>query len=87
MRRVSSAEFVRSFSAISDAALNEPVILTRNGRDRLVLLGVEAYQRLLSIALSDEAGRPDVQEMVSAFEQELKDMEEAGTASRPRSAR
>lgn len=87
MRRVSSAEFVRSFSAISDAALNEPVILTRNGRDRLVLLGVETYQRLLALALADPAERPDLEEMVAAFRQELKEIEEAGASARSRQAR
>jgi prevent-host-death family protein len=37
---------VRNFSELSDQALIEPVIITKNGRDRLVLLAVEDYQRL-----------------------------------------
>lgn len=87
MRRVSSAEFVRSFSAVSDAALAEPVILTRNGRDRLVLLGVEAYQRLLTLALSPPDERPDIGEMVAAFEEELREIEGSGAGARSRQAR
>lgn len=57
MRRVPSAEFVRRFSAFCDEALSEPVVLTRNGRDRLVIASVEQYRHLLSLALinsSDE---------------------------------
>lgn len=48
--RVSSADLLRNFGTYSDAALNEPVIVTRNGRDRLVLISIgefEAYQTLL----------------------------------------
>lgn len=58
MRRVPSAEFVRRFSAFCDDALSEPVVLTRNGRDRLVIASVEQYRHLLSLALinsSDES--------------------------------
>jgi prevent-host-death family protein len=44
--RISSADFQRQFGALSDKALTEPVIITRNGRDRLVLLSVEEYERL-----------------------------------------
>jgi PHD/YefM family antitoxin component YafN of YafNO toxin-antitoxin module len=51
MRRVSSADFVRQFSAFCDEARAEPVVLTRNGRDRLVIASVEQYRHLLSLAL------------------------------------
>ena len=51
MRRVSSAEFVRQFSAFCDDARAEPVVLTRNGRDRLVIASIEQYRHLLSLAL------------------------------------
>jgi prevent-host-death family protein len=44
--KVSSAEFQKQFGALADKALTEPVTITRNGRDRLVLLSVEEYQRL-----------------------------------------
>jgi prevent-host-death family protein len=44
--RVSSAELQKKFGSLSDKALTEPVTITRNGRDRLVLLSVEEYDRL-----------------------------------------
>ena len=45
-RRVTSAELVRNFGQLSDIALVEPVHITRNGRERLVLISEEEYQRL-----------------------------------------
>jgi prevent-host-death family protein len=44
--RVSSAEFQKQFGTLADKALVEPLTITRNGRDRLVLLSVEEYERL-----------------------------------------
>jgi PHD/YefM family antitoxin component YafN of YafNO toxin-antitoxin module len=39
----------------SDAALAQPVVITRNGRDRLVLLSVERYDELLRAGSSPNA--------------------------------
>jgi prevent-host-death family protein len=44
--KVSSADFQKQFGSLADKALIEPVTITRNGRDRLVLLSVEEYERL-----------------------------------------
>lgn len=44
--KVSTAELVRNFGMLADKALAEPVTITKNGRDRLVLLSVEEYERL-----------------------------------------
>ena len=44
--RVSVKELLRNFSRLSDKALSEPVIITKNGRDRLVLLSIEEYSIL-----------------------------------------
>jgi len=44
--RISSAEFQKKFGSLADKALTEPVTITRNGRDRLVLLSVGEYDRL-----------------------------------------
>jgi prevent-host-death family protein len=44
--KISSAEFQRNFGALSDRALREPLTITSDGRDRLVLLSVEEYNRL-----------------------------------------
>lgn len=44
--RISSKELIRNFGALSDLALREPVVITKNGRDRLVLLSMETYESL-----------------------------------------
>ena len=44
--RVSTADFIKNFGAVTDRALAEPVTVTRQGRDWLVLMSVEEYQRL-----------------------------------------
>ena len=41
-----AAELVRQFSHYSDVALAQPVVVTRNGRARNVLISVEEYERL-----------------------------------------
>jgi prevent-host-death family protein len=46
MVRVTSAEFQKNFGQHQDAALRQPVVVTRNGRDRTVLISVEEYHRL-----------------------------------------
>jgi PHD/YefM family antitoxin component YafN of YafNO toxin-antitoxin module len=46
MLTVSAVEFQRNFGRYQDEALRQPVSITRNGRDRLVVLAVEEYQRL-----------------------------------------
>jgi len=43
---VSAAEFQRNFGRYQDEALKQPLAITRNGRDRLVVLAVEEYERL-----------------------------------------
>ena len=54
MKRISSAEFVRSFSHHADAAPTDPVVITHHGRDRLVLLSVDTYRDLLALAEADD---------------------------------
>lgn len=46
MSVISSAEFQRNLGLYQDKALAEPVTITKNGRERLVLLSVDEYQRL-----------------------------------------
>jgi PHD/YefM family antitoxin component YafN of YafNO toxin-antitoxin module len=46
MIRVSSTEFGKEVGRYQDAALSQPVVVTRNGRDRTVMISVEEYQRL-----------------------------------------
>ncbi len=47
MITVSAAEFQRHFGRYQDEALVHPVAITRNGRERLVVLSSEEYRRLL----------------------------------------
>jgi prevent-host-death family protein len=44
--RVTTADFIKHYGSLADRALAEPVTITKNGRDRLVVLSVEEYQRL-----------------------------------------
>lgn len=46
MVRVSSAEFQKNVGRYQDTALTQAVTITRNGRDRTVLISCEEYQRL-----------------------------------------
>ena len=46
MLTVSAAEFQRNFGRYQKQALKQPLSITRNGRDSLVVLSVEEYQRL-----------------------------------------
>ncbi len=46
MITVSSVEFQRNFGRYQDAALTEPVSITRNGRERIVILSADEYNRL-----------------------------------------
>jgi len=41
-----AGELVRHFAHYSDVALSHPVVVTRNGRPRSVLLSFEEYERL-----------------------------------------
>lgn len=41
-----AGELVRQFAHFSDVALTEPVVVTRNGRPRSVLLSFAEYERL-----------------------------------------
>jgi len=43
---VSAAEFHRNIGVYQDMALTRPVAITKNGRERTVLLSAEEYHRL-----------------------------------------
>ncbi len=45
---VTSAEFQKAFGRYREAALRSPVTITNHGRDSLILMGVDEYQRLKS---------------------------------------
>ena len=44
--KVSTAEFIKNYGTLADKALSEPVTITKNGRDRLVMVSAEEYARL-----------------------------------------
>ena len=44
--KVTTADFIKNYGTLADKALTEPVIITKNGRDRLVVLSAEEYIRL-----------------------------------------
>jgi len=46
MEIISAGDFQRQLGHYQDRALVEPVLITRNGRERLVMLAVEEYRRL-----------------------------------------
>ncbi len=46
MMTVSAVEFQRHFGRYQDEALKQPLAISRNGRERLVVLAVEWYERL-----------------------------------------
>ena len=41
--RASVREILRNFAYFTDRALIEPVIITKNGRDRIVMISAEEY--------------------------------------------
>lgn len=46
MVTVPAGEFQRNFGRYQDEALKHPVVITRNNRERLVVLSIEEYHRL-----------------------------------------
>lgn len=54
MTEVTSAEFQQKVGLYSDLALQEPVIITSNNRNSLVLMGIEEYEALVSHKLKEK---------------------------------
>jgi prevent-host-death family protein len=46
MIRISSTEFGKEVGRYQDVALSQPVVVTRNGRDRTVMISADEYHRL-----------------------------------------
>jgi len=44
--RVTASEFQQAFDALSDKARQEPVVTTKHGRDSLVVMSAEEWERL-----------------------------------------
>lgn len=62
--KVTAATVSKNFGAYQDAAIREPVIITRNGRPKTVLMAYEDYVRLIKrdrhVALTSELGAEDI---------------------------
>ena len=46
MITVTASEFQQHFGRYQDEALTQPVAITRNGRERLVMISVDEYRKL-----------------------------------------
>lgn len=44
--RVTTADFIKRYGRLADRALSEPLTITKNGHDRLVVLSADEYERL-----------------------------------------
>ncbi|HLZ84702.1 MAG TPA: type II toxin-antitoxin system prevent-host-death family antitoxin [Caulobacteraceae bacterium] len=44
--RVTASEFQQAFGMLSDKARRQPVVITKHGRDSLVVMPVEEWERL-----------------------------------------
>jgi hypothetical protein len=59
MQRLASFEFTRKFGKYGDAALDTLLMISRNGRDRLVVMNVDLYRDLLDGALARKDRRAE----------------------------
>jgi PHD/YefM family antitoxin component YafN of YafNO toxin-antitoxin module len=75
--RVSTAEFFKGYGTLADRVLIEPVTITKNGRDRLVVISAEEYERLAAGELTDDEitliARAEVPAEYAHLDEELKD--------------
>ena len=55
MDRISTADLIRNFGVYGDEAMSKPVIVTKNDRDRLVLISIEQYDKLKQARTSRDA--------------------------------
>jgi prevent-host-death family protein len=45
--KVTTADFIKHYGRLADRALSEPVTITKNGHDRLVVISAGEYERLM----------------------------------------
>jgi len=62
MVKVTSAQLIKQFGRYHDAALREPVTVTKHGRDSVVMLSAEEYYRLRPEQANTEERRTVVEE-------------------------
>jgi prevent-host-death family protein len=70
MITITSVEFQRNFGRYQDEALKEPVSITTNGRERIVVLSADEYHRLKrrdrKVMSLDEFSDEDIRAIESA---------------------
>ena len=62
MVKVTSAQLIKQFGRYHDAALREPVTVTKHGRDSVVMLSADEYYRLRPEVMEAEERSPVVEE-------------------------
>jgi PHD/YefM family antitoxin component YafN of YafNO toxin-antitoxin module len=58
MIRIGESDFLWAFDAVSELAQKDPVTITKQGRDRLVVMSAEEYKRLRGSEDDGLAGTP-----------------------------
>jgi prevent-host-death family protein len=66
MIRIGESDFLRAFDAMSEMARKDPVTITKQGRDRLVIMSAEEYMRLRQDTQACGAGIPEGRELEAA---------------------
>ncbi len=44
--KITNADFLKNYEAVADKAQSEPIVITEDGRDRLVVMSADEYERL-----------------------------------------
>jgi len=57
MKHLAASRLVRNFGEYCDSALSEPIIITRNGRERLVILNINEFNTLRRAGGISDASR------------------------------
>lgn len=78
MTRISTAEFIKNYGTLADKALQEPLTITKNGRDRFVLLNAAEYERLKRSDTRVLKIEDWTDEEVAAFSHAVDNMEDDG---------
>ncbi len=63
MIRIGESDFLRAFDAMSEMARKDPVTITKQGRDRLVVMSAEEYLRLRQDTQARGAAIPERREL------------------------
>jgi prevent-host-death family protein len=69
--KISAAEFQNNFGRYADAARQAPVVVTRYGRDELVVLSAAEYERLRAsfrrVVVLNETSADEAAELIEAL--------------------